>query len=232
MNYNKVSQYEQNILKKHQSQLQTNNEDIYESDDKDIDELLEILEDELEDNETYLKYREKRLQEISEHVKKIEENVKFDNYGILDTIDEESNLIKICSEIDKIVIHFQLDTFPKCKYMNDQLAVLAQKYLCTKFVKINATNCPFLTKSLHIKVLPFLIGYHRGKEVMRLIGFSKLGNNPDKFPIESLEFQLRLAGLLDSGIESNSPHQNNRYSKNYQNGKYVHDDDSESDLDI
>lgn len=134
------------------------------------------------------------------------------------------------SEIDKIVIHFQLDTFPKCKYMNDRLAILAQKHLSTKFIKINADNCPFLVKKLNIKVLPFLIGYYKGKEVMRLIGFSKLGNNPDEFPIESLEFQLRLAGLLDSTFELS--HQNAVHNKNNQNDRYFKGNNSESDLDI
>lgn len=231
MNFNKVNQYEQNILKKHQNQPKFNSsESVYDSDDKDIDELLEELEDELENDNAYVKYRELRLQEISDHVKKVEKQIKFGNYGILDTINEESRLIQMSSEIDKIVIHFQLDTFPKCKYMNDKLAILAQKHLSTKFIKINADNCPFLVKKLNIKVLPFLIGYYKGKEVMRLIGFSKLGNNPDEFPIESLEFQLRLAGLLDSTFELS--HQNAVHNKNNQNDRYFKGNNSESDLDI
>lgn len=218
MDYNRVNQYEQNILSKQGRQSQEENTNDSDSDDVDVDELLNELEEEAEDNDVFVRYREQRLQEISQHVKKVENSVKFGNYGILDTINEESKLIKMSSEINKIVIHFQMETFGKCRYMNDRLKTLAQKHLTTKFVKVSVEDCPFLVKKLNIKVLPFVIGYKKGNEMMRLIGFSKLGNDPNEFPIENLETQLKMAGLLDSTFSITNSKRNNDHD----------DDDSDS----
>lgn len=219
MNYNKVNEYEQNILKKKTQQYNDETKGDSDSEDIDIDELINDLEDEADDNDVFVRYREQRLQEISNHIRKVEDHVKFGNYGILDTINDESKLIKMSSEINKIVIHFQMETFTKCRYMNERLKTLAQRYLTIKFVNINVEDCPFLVKKLNIKVLPFVIGYKKGQEVMRLIGFSKLGNNANEFPIENLETQLRISGLLDFSLSNNSD-------------AFRREDDSGSDLDI
>lgn len=200
MNYSRVNQYEQNILKLQSEETNHKSKNDSDSENVDIDELLNELEDEAEDNDVFVRYREQRLQEISQHIKKVEDHVKFGNYGILDTINDESKLIKMSSEIDKIVIHFQMETFPKCRFMDDRLKDLAGKHLTTKFVKVNVNDCPFLVKKLNIKVLPFVIGYRKGKEVMRLVGFSKLGNDPNGFPLKNLETQLTISGLVDSGL--------------------------------
>ncbi|CAL9731338.1 phosducin-like protein 1 [Monosporozyma unispora] len=219
MDYDRVNKYEQNILSKQVEKYHGENTRDSDSDDVDVDELLNELEDEAEDNDVFVRYREQRLQEISQHIKKVEDSVKFGNYGILDTVNEESKLLKMSSEIDRIIIHFQMETFAKCRFMNDRLKTLSQKHLTTKFVKVNVEDCPFLVKKLNIKVLPFVVGYRKGKEVLRLVGFSKLGNDPNGFSLENLETQLKVADLLDSTFSIGI-------------SKSQNDDDSDSGLDI
>ncbi|CCC68392.1 hypothetical protein NCAS_0B03080 [Naumovozyma castellii] len=168
--------------------------------DDDSDLSLEELLDELdeESDQFFSKYREQRMEEISDHLKKVSKNVNESGYGILVEVEKESELIRISKDLPKIVIHFGLDTFEKCRYMNERLETLARKYLDTKFVKVDVQKCPFLVQKLRIKVLPFVIGYCRGVESMRLVGFSQLGNDPNGFKIEMLEKVLLSSGVIKS----------------------------------
>lgn len=54
-------------------------------------------------------------------------------------------------------------------------------------MKIQAKDAPFLVTKLGIKQLPFVVIYKNGKELDRLIGFERLGNDPNNFSIEILE---------------------------------------------
>lgn len=158
----------------------------------DIDELLA----DIDDKEIFNRYREQRLQEISEHLKQVEKNVKFESYGQLETIEEEAKLIKLSNETKKIIIHFQLENFQKCKTMNEKLWEVSREYLDVKFVKINVDKCPFLVSKLNIKVLPFVIGYINGVEKLRLVGFSRLGNVANDFELDALKVQLEDTGFI------------------------------------
>ncbi|CCD23579.1 Plp1p NDAI_0B05460 [Naumovozyma dairenensis CBS 421] len=171
----KIDTYENRIL--------DNKKELRDDDDISFDELM----DDLDDENIFSKYREQRMQEISDHLKTVKKNVNDNGYGDLIEVKNESELIKMSTNVPKIIIHFGLDTFAKCRYMDDKLKQLSRKYLNTKFVKVSVTLCPFLVEKLQIKTLPFVVGYIKGLEAGRLIGFSKLGNDPNGFPIENLE---------------------------------------------
>ena len=49
--------------------------------------------------------------------------------------------------------HFYFPYF-SCKILDKHLAALAPKHIETKFCKINALKCPFLTDRLKIRVIP------------------------------------------------------------------------------
>lgn len=164
------------------------------SDETGLDELM----DELEDDAFMVNYREKRMQQISDHLRLVKKNVREDGYGSLATVDDESTLMKKVAKADSAVIHFALDKFAKCQYMDGKLNELAQKHATTLFLRINVDNCPFLVSKLNIKVLPFVVCYTQGQEVLKIVGFSKLGNNPDHFPVSSLEALLTSKGVIKS----------------------------------
>lgn len=219
----RIRKFEEDIFYK-QDNIQTieKSRDSASDDDVDIDELMNQLDKDEETNNVMSRYREQRMQEISEHLKKVSKKAsEDDNFGKLETITEESKLIKLTSQSNiPVIIHFQLPHFQKCQYMDQELAVLARRYLNSKFVRINVEDCPFLVEKLNIKVLPCVLGYINGLEKTRVVGFSKLGNDPMRFPPIALE-RLFLSERL---IKSNTK---NSLSYNAKSGN-----DSDSDLDI
>lgn len=69
-----------------------------------------------------------------------------------------------------------------------------------KVLIIKAENAPFLVTKLKIKVLPFVVIYKNGKEIDRIVGFEKLGNDPNNISIETLEQFLYACGLTNRKI--------------------------------
>lgn len=216
----RVHHFESRLLEKEcPTSLDTENhgDDDSSGDDIDVDELLDDIDN---DSDFLEQYREKRMQQISDHLKLVDKNVREQGYGKLETLEDEAQLMNLSSKCSTLIVHLMLDKFDKCQYMNEKLAILARKYLTTKFVKINVENCPFLVQKLKVKVLPFVIGYHEGRERLRSIGFAKLGNDPSGFPIGKLERLLKDTGVVREKTTDNAHCQ-----------EYRQDDSSESDLD-
>lgn len=155
---------------------------------------------------------------MSDHMKTVEKNVTQKEYGSLQRVTDESALMQLASKSPRCVVHFGLDTFGKCKYMDEKLESLAERHLTTKFVRIEVEDCPFLVSKLKIKVLPFLVAYKDGKEVTRIVGFSKLGNDPNGFAPESLEALLAQVGVVEP--------------RSFDVSRREEPDDSGSDLDL
>lgn len=175
----KLDRYYTNVLSNAEKDKHTTvDSDDKSSGEENLDELLNELDRELDEDHEFLSaYRSERLQQISDHLKQVKKNVEDDGYGRLQCIDNEADAIQICTKTTMVVIHFELETFGKCQYMNEKLENLAKRYLTTRFIKVNVQTCPFLVNKLNIKVLPFVVGYKNGLEKVRYVGFSKLGND-------------------------------------------------------
>lgn len=163
-------------------------------DDKSLDSLLEQLDE--EESEFLSQYRDQRLEELSEHMKKIEKNVESGDYGSVQTFLDEQRLIQVTASAERCVVHFFVDSFRKCQVMDSKLQVMAESHLSTRFFRISVADCPFLVEKLSLKVLPVVIAYQNGKEQDRLIGFAKLGNNANDFSIDQLEKWLQRSGVV------------------------------------
>ncbi|CAB4253934.1 similar to Saccharomyces cerevisiae YDR183W PLP1 Protein that interacts with CCT (chaperonin containing TCP-1) complex and has a role in actin and tubulin folding [Maudiozyma barnettii] len=168
--------------------------------DIDIDQLMDELDNDEEIQNIVSKQREARLQQLSDHLKNVSKKTSEDeNFGNLETIEDEAKLIKLTSSSSiPVIIHFQLPHFKKCQYMDQQLSKLARKYLNTKFIRTNVEDCAFLVDKLEIKVLPFVVGYINGLERTRIVGFSKLGTDPNSFELGALERYLLSERLIKS----------------------------------
>lgn len=177
----KISSYEDRIVREARDGASAND------DNPGLDELM----DELDDDDFMSSYREKRMQQVHDHLRLIEKNVRNEGYGSLKRVEDESTLMKAVAKARSAVVHFGLDKFAKCQFMDQKLNQVAEKNLTTMFLGINVDQCPFLVSKLEIKVLPFVVCYKNGQEVLRIIGFSKLGNDPDSFQLESLVRLLR-----------------------------------------
>ena len=66
--------------------------------------------------------------------------------------------------------------FEKCKILDKHLTALAHKHVETKFCKINALKCPFLTDRLKIRVIPTMAvikdGITKDYIIGKIINFS------------------------------------------------------------
>ena len=76
---------------------------------------------------------------------------------------------------ENVVIHFYRDETFRCKIVDKHLAILAKSHIETKFVKINAEKCPFLTERLRIKVIPTILCIKDAKTRDYIVGFTDLG---------------------------------------------------------
>ncbi|SCU81810.1 LADA_0C01200g1_1 [Lachancea dasiensis] len=192
---NKLQQYERRLLDDaNEAGTENNtNDGTRRKSDASLDEILEHLED---DDEFMHNYREERLQQIADDMRKVKENVRTENYGLLTIVEEEREVIRLTTKTDQVVIHFGLDDFRKCQTMDAKLSQLAQRHLMTRFLRASVDKCPFLVAKLQIKVLPFVVAYKNGVERTRVVGFSRLGNQPDDFDIAALENVFYEAGVL------------------------------------
>lgn len=77
---------------------------------------------------------------------------------------------------------------------------IAEKYLNLRVLTIRAECAPFLVTKLKIKVLPFVVIYKNGKEINRILGFEKLGNDPNNVTVDSLEHFLYANGITNRRI--------------------------------
>ncbi|CCH62384.1 hypothetical protein TBLA_0H00960 [Henningerozyma blattae CBS 6284] len=175
---------------------------------EDIDELLEDLAkgDSLE----YSLYEQKRKEEWANYLKQASENArrKDEGYGKIKIFTKESELMRAISENNiensqnsRIILNFSMESFSRCKFMDESLDSIAPNYMTTRFFKVNPVVCPFLVERLNIRVLPCLVVYVNGKEKDRIIGFEGLLNpnssTTESFPIKNLETRLIKNGVLN-----------------------------------
>ena len=96
--------------------------------------------------------------------------------------------------VDRMVCHFYRSSVP-CQVMDSHLMEFAKQHIETKFVKIHAEKCPFLTERLKIWMLPTLAIIKNEKTTDYVVGFDELGGS-ENFPREVLEQRLVAAGAM------------------------------------
>lgn len=107
----------------------------------------------------------------------------------------EGDFLTEVTKSPRVICHFFHREFIRCKIMDKHLKLLTPKYFDTKFICIDAENCPFFVTKLGIKVLPCVILFRDGVAVDRIVGFQELGG-VDDFATKALESRLLKADLL------------------------------------
>lgn len=168
-------------------------------DSDDEGDMLDILKELEEEDDSTILYREQRLEQLKKEFKKIDRAAadKGDNLGMIEFVEDEKTLMDIVTKGDVVVIHFYQPSFPKCKMMNETLSILAEKHMKIKVLAITAENALFLVAKLKIKVLPFVLVYKHGQELTRIIGFEGLGPDPSKISWDAFEQKLLYVGAID-----------------------------------
>jgi thioredoxin-like negative regulator of GroEL len=96
-------------------------------------------------------------------------------HGEYQEIPEEKEFFEVTKKSENVVVHFYRDETFRCKILDKHMAALAPKHVETKFCKINADKCPFLTERLRIKVIPTLACIKDAKTKDYIVGFTDLG---------------------------------------------------------
>ncbi|CAH6718207.1 phosducin-like protein 1 [[Candida] jaroonii] len=210
-----IERYQDSILKNQDHKDDDLNDEI------DDDELLDLLD---EDDAILSQYRESRIQQLTKEFKKIDE-LSPDNLGAIEDYTDEKALMEVVTKSEIVFIHFYQPNFAKCNKMNEKLKILAEKHLTLKVLSIKAETATFLVEKLKIKVLPFVVIYKNGKEFDRLVGFEKLGNDPNDFSYDSLETYLIRTGVINRRSIKFTSTKPSSFNDN-------NDNDEGSDLDI
>ncbi|XP_063705151.1 viral IAP-associated factor homolog [Culicoides brevitarsis] len=163
-------------------------------DGKDIDEMnLDEL-DELEDSEDEFVLQEYRNKRIAE-MKALAEKNKFGTLGEISGQDYVQEVNKAGEGI-WVVLHLYSRGVPFCQLLNQHLAVLAQKFPATKFLKSIATTC---IPNYPEKNLPTVFVYFEGQMKRQFIGEVDLrGPNTS---IDELEYLLGREGAVNTEIK-------------------------------
>lgn len=192
--------------------------------DSELHRLENLDEDDLES------LRRKRL----ESMKKLNEQKKewlSLGHGKYEELKEEKEFFDCCKQSNKVVCHFYRDSTFRCKIVDKHLALLAPKHIETRFVKLNAEKCPFLTQRLKIRVIPTLCLARDSKTVDFIIGFDDLGGT-DEFSTEMLEWRIAQAEVINySGDLLNPPGTSSEKKINFlaKKEKAIRNDDDSSD---
>jgi len=130
----------------------------------------------------------------------------------------EAELLAACAAAPRLVAHFGHPSFTRCAVLDRHLAELAATHTSTRFVRVSAPDCPFLTGRLNIRVLPALLSFVEGTCTGRCVGFddyqprrkpAELGGSalpsftagraPDAFPTSAVEARLVEHGAIALG---------------------------------
>jgi hypothetical protein len=169
---------------------------------------------------------------------------RANGHGSYEEIAEEKEFFDVTKKSDKCVIQFYRQETERCKIFDKHLKILAHKHQETKFAKINAEKCPFLTERLKIRVIPTLALIKDAKTRDFVVGFTDLGNT-DEFSTEMLEWRLARSELINYSCDLVTPPDQRGKAKTTilskkggktikggrRTGKHADDDDSSDDND-
>ncbi|GAM22373.1 hypothetical protein SAMD00019534_055480, partial [Acytostelium subglobosum LB1] len=156
-------------------------------------------EDDFDDDDELAKIRERRMQEIKDRMKAIDQ-LKNSNAEYKEVM--ENDFLKEVTGTTNVVAHFFHNEFQRCKIVDKHMEILTKVHINTKFIKINAEKAPFFVNKLAIRVLPTMVAFHNGVVVDRIVGFDELGG-VDDFKTEALARRLGQAGVLELKTSSN-----------------------------
>jgi len=130
------------------------------------DDLFEELEREMENEMNG--FREKRMQELKREMQKVKD-MREQEHGKYTEVTDEKEVIKICAQEERCVVHFYHRKFQRCRIMDKHLEEIAPRYFSTRFIRVFVENVPWLVEKLDIKVLPCVICFVKGASKDRCV---------------------------------------------------------------
>ncbi|KAJ8971024.1 hypothetical protein NQ314_000943, partial [Rhamnusium bicolor] len=186
--------------------------------EKQVDAVIEQI-DNLDVNDL----EQLRLNRIKE-LQKQEEKRKIwlsNDHGKYEELAEEKMFFDIIKKSENVVIHFYTSNSPRCLIVDKHLKILAQKHIETRFTKLNAEKCPFLSENLKIKTIPSIVLVQNSIMIDKIVGFTQLGNRDD-FTTDMLEWRIAQNKIINyEGDLSTPPYLQEKQPKG--SGKKIRD---------
>merc|ERR1711939_846542 len=157
-----------------------------------IDAQMAAMEEEMGDLDAL---RKKRLANMRKDSKLKHELGKI-GHGKYEEISDEKEFFAAAKQSEWMVCHFYRDATWRCKIVDKHLKALAPKCWKTRFVKINAEQCPFLVERLKVFMLPTITCVIKGQVADHIVGFDDMGGEDD-FPTEALAQRLSQAQVIE-----------------------------------
>jgi len=154
--------------------------------------LEDAIDAELEEDLDSL--RAKRLQQLKDKAKKKDEWLSK-GHGVYTELPEEKLFFDEVKKSDRLAVHFYRDNNIACAIVDKHMAILARKHLETKFLKLNAEECPFLVEKLNIWRLPTIVLCKDGKTEQSIVGLEEVGGMD--LSTEMLELRMFERGIID-----------------------------------
>lgn len=173
--------------------------------DAEIERLEKMDDDDLE------ALRQKRIAGMKKQQAKKQEWLA-NGHGKYEEIPEEKEFFNVTKKSENVVCHFYKDDSFRSKILDKHMAALAPKHVETKFCKINAEKCPFLTDRLKIRVIPTMAIIKDAITKDYIVGFTDLGNT-DEFSTEMLEWRLARSDIISYSGDLMTPPDGNKNVK-------------------
>eukprot|EP00752_Nemacystus_decipiens_P017855 g16011.t1 len=141
------------------------------------------------------KLREKRKAQLIAAQKIKQENLS-NGHGRYTELADQPAFFEATKKSKWMAVHFYRPTTQRCQIVDGHLGRLAQKHLETRFCKIDAEKCPYLTEKLNIFVMPTILLIQSSQTIHQIRGFAELGNTDD-FHEDTLAFVLSQYGVLN-----------------------------------
>lgn len=138
--------------------------------------------------------RQKRLEEMKNTRKELQENIALRGHGEYTEISQDEFLPKVTAS-KQVVCHFYHKDFQRCKIIDNHLRLLARTHPETKFVYINAEKTPFFVERLAIRTLPTILFFRDGINFERVLGFEGISNK-DSFPTAAMARRLLKSNMI------------------------------------
>ncbi|MGB1596912.1 MAG: thioredoxin domain-containing protein [Promethearchaeia archaeon] len=156
--------------------------------DAKMKQMDDLDEDDLE------KIRERRLQQMRKMNEKKQE-WRNKGHGTYSEITSEKEFFEAAKKSENFVCHFYRPSTPRCQIVDKHLAIIAQKHLECRFVRINAEKCPFLVEKFLVVVLPTVTLCKAGKVLDHIVGFDDVGGCDD-FETPVYEWRIACQGVI------------------------------------
>jgi len=167
--------------------------------EREIDDALEKMQKtqemrEQEKEDDIEEIRRKRLEQMKEEHRRKQDKISS-GHGTYDELFDEKSFFGVAKECERLVVHFYRPSTWRCDIVDKHFRELSRKHWNTRFVKIDAEKCKYLSEKLHIWVLPSVVCVKDAKTEHTICGFSELSG--DEHTTEEYEKLLAKWQMVD-----------------------------------